>query len=68
VLVRSTPRNWHLPIVLTATATAFVIGCSRFFLRAHYASDVFAGFASGLAWLCLCVICGELIRSSPRRV
>ena len=67
VLVRSTPQNWHLPIVLSATATAFVIGSSRFFLRAHYASDVFAGFVSGLAWLCLCVMCAEMIRSARRQ-
>lgn len=66
VLIRSTPANWHLPIVLAAASTAFVTGCSRFFLRVHYASDVFAGFVSGLAWLCLCVMCAELIGRSRR--
>lgn len=60
ILIRTTPANWHLPIVLAAASTAFVTGCSRFFLRVHYASDVFAGFASGLAWLSLCVMCAEL--------
>lgn len=62
VLVRLTPVTWHLPIVLLATAIAFTTGCSRIFLQVHYASDVIAGFASGLAWLAVCVIAAELNR------
>ena len=62
VLVRSTPVAWHLPIVLLATAIAFTTGCSRIFLQVHYASDVAAGFASGLAWLAVCVIAAEWSR------
>lgn len=62
ILIRSTPIVWHLPIVLLAAAIAFTTGCSRIFLQVHYASDVAAGFASGLAWLAVCVIAAELIR------
>lgn len=66
VLIRSTPIGWHLPIVLAATAIAFATGCSRIFLQVHYASDVFAGFVSGLAWLSVCVIIAETSRRSRR--
>lgn len=62
VLIRRTPVIWHLPIVLLATAIAFATGCSRVFLQVHHASDVIAGFASGLAWLMVCVIAAELSR------
>ncbi|HYM47463.1 MAG TPA: phosphatase PAP2 family protein, partial [Burkholderiaceae bacterium] len=70
VLIRSTPVIWHLPIVLLATAIAFITGCSRIFLQVHYASDVLAGFASGVAWLAVCVIGAEISRRAafPRRL
>lgn len=64
VLIRSTPVICHLPIVLLATTIAFITGCSRIFLQVHYASDVLAGFASGLAWLAVCVIAAELSRQA----
>ncbi len=67
VLVRSTPIAWHLPIVLLATAIAFTTGCSRIFLQVHYASDVAAGFASGLAWLAVCMTAAEWSRRSTKR-
>ena len=68
VLIRSTPMRWHLPIVLAASSVAFTTGCSRIFLQVHYASDVVAGFASGLAWLSVCVISAELIAQQRRRL
>jgi len=67
VLVRSTPVIWHLPIVLIATTIIFATGCSRIFLQVHYASDVLAGFASGLAWLAVCVAAAELSRRAGAR-
>jgi membrane-associated phospholipid phosphatase len=48
-------KQWHLPIVLSAIALAYSVGVSRVFVQVHFASDVMAGFASGTAWLVVCV-------------
>ena len=54
--------RFRLPLVLAATALAFTIGCSRIFIQAHFATDVLAGFASGIAWLAVCVGSAEWLR------
>ena len=59
VLTRTLSARWHLSVVMLATALAFSIGCSRVFLQLHYASDVAAGFASGMSWLTLCILACE---------
>ena len=65
VLIRTAPRAWHLPALLLAATIAFVTGCSRVFLQVHYATDVVAGFASGTAWLAICM--GSLEAASHYR-
>ena len=62
VLCRFVSPRGHLPLVLAAVALAFTVGVSRVFLRVHFASDVLAGFASGMAWLVVCIASIELTR------
>ena len=54
--LRLAPLRWHLPIVLAAVALMITVAFSRVYLRVHWASDVAAGFASGAAWLAICVM------------
>ena len=60
--LRLLPPRWHLPVLLVAVLLAFNVGVSRIILGVHYASDVAAGFASGTAWLAICVTGIELGR------
>jgi undecaprenyl-diphosphatase len=53
--LRLMPQRRHLPVLLVAVLLAFSVGVSRIILRVHFASDVVAGFASGTAWLAVCV-------------
>ena len=66
IAIRTLPPRWHLPAVLAAAALAFTVGCSRIFLQVHFASDVAAGFASGIAWLTVCIVSVELGRHYRR--
>jgi membrane-associated phospholipid phosphatase len=63
---RLAPPRWRRASLLAAAAVAFTTGSSRVFLQVHYASDVLAGFASGLAWLALCVLACEALRLRPQ--
>ena len=65
--LRLLPLRWHLPALILAVTLAFSVGNSRLFLRVHFASDVIAGFATGTAWLALCVTMIELVRCYQRR-
>ena len=52
---------WGLPVL------ALFIGGSRVYLHVHYASDVLAGFAAGLAWLGLSLaVIGRYERRAAR--
>jgi len=60
--LRTLAPRWHLPALVGATALVYAVGCSRVFLQLHFASDVAAGFASGAAWLTVCILSLELGR------
>lgn len=53
--LRLLPPRWHRLVLLVAVLLTFSVGVSRIILRVHHASDVAAGFASGTAWLAVCV-------------
>ena len=67
VLASHAPRAWRLPLVLAAAGVAFTTGLSRAMLHVHWASDVLAGFASGLMWLTVCVLSADWMRSRQPR-
>jgi membrane-associated phospholipid phosphatase len=47
-------RRWpRIALVIAMAVTALCVGLSRIFLRAHWFSDVIAGFAIGVFWLTL---------------
>jgi membrane-associated phospholipid phosphatase len=47
--------------LVAAAAVACTIGASRVILNVHFVSDVAAGFAVGLAWLCCCAIVKDVL-------
>src|SRR5690606_10315505 len=67
LVVRSVAPRWRMPVVLLGTAIAFTVGISRMLLQVHFASDVIAGFMSGLSWLAVCIVSIESARGFRRR-
>lgn len=62
VLLVICPPRFHRRIVIAAVAMITVVGISRILLQVHYFSDVLAGYATGLAWVTLCVGFAEYLR------
>jgi undecaprenyl-diphosphatase len=62
ILLVLCPPRLHRPIVVAAVAMITLVGISRILLQVHYFSDVMAGYATGLAWVTLCVGSAEYIR------
>jgi membrane-associated phospholipid phosphatase len=62
VLLVLCPPRWHRGIVVAAVAMITLVGISRILLQVHYFSDVMAGYATGLAWVTLCVGSAEYLR------
>jgi undecaprenyl-diphosphatase len=57
LLVRS-QRDWVAKVLGSLLCLTFIalIGLSRVYLQAHYASDVAAGYAAGAFWLSTCIL------------
>ena len=64
---RARSRRWAAGWLLAAIVTALAVGASRVILNVHFVSDVVAGFAVGLAWLCVCLVVRDVVRSDPVR-
>ncbi|MET0934575.1 MAG: phosphatase PAP2 family protein [Luteibacter sp.] len=62
VLLVLCPARFHRPIIVVAAGMITVVGISRILLQVHYFSDVMAGYATGLAWLTLCIGGAEYVR------
>lgn len=56
--------GWVVPLLLWA----LLIGLTRVYLHAHYATDVLAGFAGGAAWLVACRLAIKLFWKEEREV
>jgi undecaprenyl-diphosphatase len=49
------PRGWKVLAVGASILLVLVVGASRVYLSAHWLSDVLGGYATGAAWLTLCI-------------
>jgi undecaprenyl-diphosphatase len=54
-------RFWKVALIIFAVLMMLFIGFSRFFMGAHYLTDVVAGLAAGVAWTGLVVMIIELL-------
>ena len=57
---RRRPRR--IATVLLMTCIVLTVGFSRIYLRAHWFSDVIAGWSIGLCWVSVCIACLEMRR------
>lgn len=61
--LRLLPLRWHLPALCGGVALGLSVGVSRIVVRAHFPSDVLAGFASATVWLVCCLLLLEAARA-----
>jgi membrane-associated phospholipid phosphatase len=67
LLVRHTPKQWHVPVTIAMSVLIVFVGSSRVILQVHYFSDVLAGYASAAAWVALCIAGLEAVRWREER-
>ncbi len=54
-------RFWKASLIILAVLMVLFIGYSRFFMGAHYLTDIAAGLAVGVAWTCIAIMLIELL-------
>ena len=52
-------------LIIFLVLLILIVGCTRIYLRMHYASDVLAGFAGGTAWLLSCLYIIQKLENRP---
>jgi membrane-associated phospholipid phosphatase len=62
LIVRHTPKVWHIPVTVVMVAVIIFVGSSRVILQVHYFGDVLAGYVSAAAWVALCIAGLEAVR------
>lgn len=67
LLLRLAPAPLRLPGMTLMAALVLLVGSSRVFLRAHYLSDVLAGYLLALAWLAVCIAGTEMALRHAQR-
>ncbi|MEC5399874.1 phosphatase PAP2 family protein [Uliginosibacterium sp. H1] len=67
LLLRALPAGARAPLLGAACMLVMAIGFSRIYLHVHFASDVLAGYASGLTWMTMCIIVCEATRARSLR-
>jgi len=54
-------RFWKAVVILSAVLLVLFVGSSRFFMGAHYLTDIVAGTMVGIVWFCIVVMSIERI-------
>jgi len=57
---------WKSIVIIIAVLMMLYIGYSRFFMGAHYLTDIVAGLAAGVAWTSLVIMSIELLYKNKR--
>jgi membrane-associated phospholipid phosphatase len=55
MVLRLRRLRWRLAVIAALVVLVPLIGWTRFYLRAHWFSDVIGGLAIGTAWVALCI-------------